>query len=198
MRRRRNRALWCVLDPIRRPRDIPIWKLEAALNADQVKKMVRYPPPIHVIKLTMNREIAPYAWSIRTTFGNPPACADGTPFGSATLIGHLCWRLGPLGLLCGGGLALLLSLSILRRCGFFSCHAVHRFGRRVLIGFCRTSASRRLTGVAGRGARASVLAAGVAGTGVCGTNAKNDCGKACEDDLFCNHYASPWFPSFDE
>jgi hypothetical protein len=62
----------------------------------------------------------------------------------------------------------------------------------MLIGFCRTSASR-LTGVAGRGARASVLTAGVAGTGVCGTNAQNDCGKACENDLICNHYASPWF-----
>jgi hypothetical protein len=33
---------------------------------------------------------------------------------------------------------------------------------------------------------------------VCGTNAQNDCGKPCEDDLLCSHYASPWFPSFDE
>jgi hypothetical protein len=32
-----------------------------------------------MIKLTMNREIAPYVWSIRTTFGKPPACADGVP-----------------------------------------------------------------------------------------------------------------------
>jgi hypothetical protein len=67
----------------------------------------------------------------------------------------------------------------------------------MLIGFCRTSASR-LTGVAGRGARAGVLTAGVAGTGACGTNAQNHYGAACEDELFCNHYASPWFPSFDE
>jgi hypothetical protein len=113
---------------------------------------------------------------------------------SATLIGR---RLGALGLLCGGGLALLLPLSILRWCRFFSCHTVHRFGRWMLIDFCRTSASR-LAGVAGRGAGASILTAGVAGTGVCGTNAQHDCGKACETDLFRNHYASPWFPSFDE
>jgi hypothetical protein len=32
-----------------------------------------------MIKLTMNREIAPYVCSIRTMFGKPPACADGIP-----------------------------------------------------------------------------------------------------------------------
>jgi hypothetical protein len=65
----------------------------------------------------------------------------------------------------------------------------------MLIGFCRSSASR-LTGVAGRGARTSVLATGIAGTGVHGTNAQDHHGAACEDELF--HYISPWFPSFDK
>jgi len=46
--------------------------------------------------------------------------------------------------------------------------------------------------------RASVLTGGIAGAGVCGANAQNHYGAACEDELFCKHYVSPWFPSFDE
>jgi hypothetical protein len=43
------------LDAIRRPRDTPIWKLEAAL------KCRSYAPPVHMIKLTETREITtPY------------------------------------------------------------------------------------------------------------------------------------------
>ena len=49
------------LDTIRRPRDTPIWKLEAALKCRSCKKG-RYAPPVHMIKLTENREITPYLW----------------------------------------------------------------------------------------------------------------------------------------
>src|SRR3984893_11931105 len=44
------------LDAIRRPRDTPIWKLEAALKCRSCKKG-RYAPPVHMIKLTETREI---------------------------------------------------------------------------------------------------------------------------------------------
>jgi hypothetical protein len=49
------------LDAIRRPRDTPIWKLEAALKCRSCKKG-RYAPPVHMIKLTEKREITPYKW----------------------------------------------------------------------------------------------------------------------------------------
>jgi hypothetical protein len=39
------------LDAIRRPRDTPIWKLEAALKCRSCRKG-RYAPPVHMIKLT--------------------------------------------------------------------------------------------------------------------------------------------------
>jgi hypothetical protein len=49
------------LADIRRPQDTPIWKLEAALKCRSCKKG-RYPPPVHMIKLTETREITPYKW----------------------------------------------------------------------------------------------------------------------------------------
>jgi hypothetical protein len=49
------------LADIRRPRDTPIWKLEAALKCRSCKKG-RYAPPVHMIKLTETREITPYLW----------------------------------------------------------------------------------------------------------------------------------------
>jgi hypothetical protein len=49
------------LDAIRRPRNTPIWKLEAALKCRSCRTR-RYSPPVHMIKLTQQREIAPYAW----------------------------------------------------------------------------------------------------------------------------------------
>lgn len=49
------------LDAIRRPRDTPIWKLEAALKCRSCRTL-RYSPPVHMIKLTKGREIAPYVW----------------------------------------------------------------------------------------------------------------------------------------
>jgi hypothetical protein len=49
------------LNAIRRPRDTPIWKLGAALKCRSCRKG-RYAPPVHMIKLTREREIAPYAW----------------------------------------------------------------------------------------------------------------------------------------
>jgi hypothetical protein len=49
------------LDAIRRPRDTPIWKLEAALKCRSCKKG-RYAPPVHMIRLTETRKITPYLW----------------------------------------------------------------------------------------------------------------------------------------
>jgi Fe-S-cluster-containing hydrogenase component 2 len=50
------------LDAIRRPRDTPIWKLEAALKCRSCRKG-SYAPPVHMIKLTERREITPYKWA---------------------------------------------------------------------------------------------------------------------------------------
>jgi hypothetical protein len=49
------------LDAIRRPRDTPIWKLEAALKCRSCRTP-RYSPPVHMIRLTKERMIAPYVW----------------------------------------------------------------------------------------------------------------------------------------
>jgi hypothetical protein len=49
------------LDAIRRPRNTPIWKLEAALKCRSCRTN-RYSPSMHMIKLTQQREITPYAW----------------------------------------------------------------------------------------------------------------------------------------
>jgi Fe-S-cluster-containing hydrogenase component 2 len=49
------------LDAIRRPRDTPIWKLEAALKCRSCATP-RYAPPVHMIRLTRERKIAPYPW----------------------------------------------------------------------------------------------------------------------------------------
>jgi hypothetical protein len=48
-------------DAIRRPRETPIWKLEPALKCRSCRTP-RYSPPVHMIKLTQQREITPYAW----------------------------------------------------------------------------------------------------------------------------------------
>ena len=49
------------LSAIRRPRDTPLWKLEASLKCRSCRKG-RSAPPVHLIKLTETREITPYAW----------------------------------------------------------------------------------------------------------------------------------------
>src|ERR1700682_986349 len=49
------------LDAIRRPRDTPLWKLEASLKCRSCRKG-RYAPPVYMIRLTKEREIAPYLW----------------------------------------------------------------------------------------------------------------------------------------
>jgi hypothetical protein len=48
------------LEYVRRPRDTPIWKLEPALKCRSCRTP-RYSPPVHMIKLTQQREITPYA-----------------------------------------------------------------------------------------------------------------------------------------
>jgi hypothetical protein len=49
------------LTAIRRPRDTPIWKLEASLKCRSCRKG-RYAPPVRMIKLTERQEITPYKW----------------------------------------------------------------------------------------------------------------------------------------
>ena len=49
------------LEAIGRPRDTPIWKLEPALEC-RLCRNSRYSPPVHMIRLTTEREITPYAW----------------------------------------------------------------------------------------------------------------------------------------
>jgi hypothetical protein len=49
------------LDAIRRPRNTPIWKLEAALKCRSCRTP-RYSPPVRMIKLTQERELTPYVW----------------------------------------------------------------------------------------------------------------------------------------
>jgi ribosomal protein L44E len=49
------------LNAIRRPRDTPIWKLEALLKCRSCQKG-RYAPPVRIIKLTERRGITPYNW----------------------------------------------------------------------------------------------------------------------------------------
>jgi hypothetical protein len=49
------------LDAIRRPRDTPLWKLEASLKCRSCRRG-RHAPPVHMIKLTETQEIAPYVW----------------------------------------------------------------------------------------------------------------------------------------
>jgi hypothetical protein len=47
------------LDAVRRPRDTPIWKLEAALKCRSCRTP-RYSPRVHMIKLTEARQTNPY------------------------------------------------------------------------------------------------------------------------------------------
>jgi hypothetical protein len=47
------------LDAIRRPRNTPIWKLEAALKCRSYRTP-HYSPPVRMIKLTQQRELTPY------------------------------------------------------------------------------------------------------------------------------------------
>jgi hypothetical protein len=49
------------LDAIRRPRDTPIWKLEASLKCRSCKNG-RYAPPAHMVKLTTEQSVTPYTW----------------------------------------------------------------------------------------------------------------------------------------
>lgn len=49
------------LDAVRRPRDTPVWKLEAGLRCRSCATL-RYKPPVRLVKLTASREINPYPW----------------------------------------------------------------------------------------------------------------------------------------
>jgi hypothetical protein len=46
---------------VRRPRDTPVWKLEPSLKCRNCRKG-SFAPPVHLIKLTEEREITPYKW----------------------------------------------------------------------------------------------------------------------------------------
>jgi hypothetical protein len=49
------------LEHLRRPRDTPLWKLEAALKCRSCRTP-RYSPPVHMIRLTEERRTVPYVW----------------------------------------------------------------------------------------------------------------------------------------
>ena len=49
------------LDAIRRPKDTPIWKLEASLRC-RSRRTPRYAPKARMIKLRETRQITPYKW----------------------------------------------------------------------------------------------------------------------------------------
>lgn len=49
------------LDAIRRPRDTPLWKLEASLKCRSCRKG-RWAPSVHMIRLTERQQITPYKW----------------------------------------------------------------------------------------------------------------------------------------
>jgi len=51
-----NRCKSLPLEAIRRPRDTPLWKLEASLKCRSCRKG-RYAPPVHMIKLTEKQEM---------------------------------------------------------------------------------------------------------------------------------------------
>ena len=67
------------LDAIRRPRNTPIWKLEAALKCRSCRKG-RYAPPVHMIKLTQERERS------RLTSGCIPTMIDEAGSTEAALL----------------------------------------------------------------------------------------------------------------
>jgi hypothetical protein len=49
------------LDCVRRPRDTPIWKLEASLKCRSCRKG-RHAPPVYMVRLTEDRQTVPYVW----------------------------------------------------------------------------------------------------------------------------------------
>ena len=49
------------LDALRRPRDTPLWKLEASLKCRSCRKG-RYAPPVHMIRLKAERAVALTKW----------------------------------------------------------------------------------------------------------------------------------------
>jgi hypothetical protein len=49
------------LEAIRRPRDTPLWKLEASFKCRSCRKG-RYAPPVHMIRLTAERGVALTKW----------------------------------------------------------------------------------------------------------------------------------------
>lgn len=49
------------LEHVHRPGATPIWKLEAALKCRSCRSP-RYSPPVHMIRLTEERQTVPYVW----------------------------------------------------------------------------------------------------------------------------------------
>jgi hypothetical protein len=68
------------LADIRRPRDTPIWKLEAALKCRSAKG--RSVPHVHMIKLTGTQEITPYLW-VHPAIGHTHVTVGGVGAGLA-------------------------------------------------------------------------------------------------------------------
>lgn len=71
------------LDCIRRPRDTPIWKLEASLKCRHCRKGSAA-PPVHMIKLTEQGQISPYNGCTRARRIAKLAQTDGMSSSGAT------------------------------------------------------------------------------------------------------------------
>jgi hypothetical protein len=56
------------LDAVIRPRDTPLWKLEASFGCRSCRTP-RYKPRAYMVKLTETREITPYPWHHPATEG---------------------------------------------------------------------------------------------------------------------------------
>jgi hypothetical protein len=106
---------------------------------------------------------------------------------SAAFIGHLRRRFCSFGLLSGSRFSLLLPLSILRRHGLCSGRAVHRLGRRVLLGRGRAGSHRWIL-VARRGPRTRIFSTRVvARTSIRRANAQQGSGASSKNESSVEH-----------
>jgi hypothetical protein len=106
------------LDTIRRPRDTPIWKLEAALKCRSCRKG-RYAPPVHMIKLTERQESRLTSGCIRTRRGEGAGSRRRAI--SCGAFGGIAWVLYRDEKLCHKGCSPLANVSFMFGVGFVRC-----------------------------------------------------------------------------
>jgi hypothetical protein len=126
--------------------------------------------------------------------GHPRDCASALcpsprPGASTIVVGRLRVRLGTLGFLCRGRLALHLLLRILRRGRRIVGFAIHCAGRWVLFGVAGHAGGLAGSGRCGSGTCVLQVcgSTGIAGTCHCGTGAQDDRGATRENDSLHVH-----------